>query len=399
MRPHSEVSLTGETTSSGRVVKRSARLHASLEGPAGANTAPASNEMDVSLPPPVAGMKTGPHSNKKGAAPSPSSVTRKNALHSNKKGTASPASSVTSKKTASRSTKKRVAPPASSVVLPVVQSSPTTPLSTSVTLPPDPRPTQPAIAELSLSVQVVGSLRRRRPSSSKEPSPNQAIDSLPNSPGTSVPDSPRLPPLHRGSDMKQGGGDSQPRLLRQEPSPVVLEEPLAINVGPELQPPHPDEDKACAMSPRSILDFPSTPVPSRASTPYLPSFKITHGVHEGSSIDDLAGTNAVDLSGLILMENDDDDDEEEGAENNVGDTEGGDSTSARVVGLCGGPLTTSQREIIRDLMERHVETLTRYACEWKKSPETLLKAAHCMVTTKSRRQNGNSWNAFQCLHK
>ncbi|KAF8321053.1 uncharacterized protein EI90DRAFT_2595711 [Cantharellus anzutake] len=111
--------------------------------------------------------------------------------------------------------------------------------------------------------------------------------------------------------------------------------------------------------------------------------------------DDLAGTNAVDLSGLILMENDDN----EGAENNVGDTEGGDSTSARVVELRGGPLTPSQREIIHDLMERHVKTLTRYACEWNKSPETLLKAAHYMVTTKSRRQNGNSWNAFECLHK
>ena len=78
-----------------------------------------------------------------------------------------------------------------------------------------------------------------------------------------------------------------------------------------------------------------------------------------------------DLGGLTRMDDNDDDMEE---------TEVGGSASTQVVGLCGGLLTVNQREIIQNLVEKHISTLTEYAKQWKKPADLLLRTVNCMVT-------------------
>ena len=91
--------------------------------------------------------------------------------------------------------------------------------------------------------------------------------------------------------------------------------------------------------------------------------------------DDVEDMDAVDLGGLTRMDDNDNEDIEE--------TERGESASTRVVGLCGGPLTVNQHKIIQNLVDKHISALTEYAKQWNKPLELLLRTTNCMITTKN----------------
>ena len=82
---------------------------------------------------------------------------------------------------------------------------------------------------------------------------------------------------------------------------------------------------------------------------------------------------AVDLGGLTRMDDNED----------IEETERGESVSTQVVGVCGGPLTVNQCKIIQNLVDKHISALTEYAKQWNKPLEPFLRTTNCMITTRN----------------